>query len=86
MSGWQPIETAPRDGTRIRVKRPPAVGLSHCPEEGEDWWHQPIPLLRLGGGWWHSSSVQQPTHWMPGKATTDSATGAEPKASELKDQ
>lgn len=66
MSEWQPIETAPRDGTYI------LLGWSVNPtKDGE------FPKMSVGksidrdSGWWltagwASSTVQMaPTHWMP---------------------
>ena len=54
MSGWQPIETAPSDGSRILV----VGGRWEWPEialaDGE-WW-----LQRARAG-----SIVGPTHWMP---------------------
>ncbi len=55
---WQPIETAPKDGTRILVYRP---GKHNHPAVGVDFWqvgHAPYDV------WWHSPSNGQPTHWM----------------------
>ena len=60
MSEWQPIETAPMDGTRVRLKFPGGY-------EGEGSWRTTY------GGEWHVKSYthlpwssQDPaTHWMP---------------------
>lgn len=59
-SQWQPIETAPKDGTRILVyrkgaKRYPLVSVDSF--ESVKW---PWPPC-----WYHSPSDEQPTHWMP---------------------
>ena len=46
---WQPIETAPRDGTRVLVyERDAALGAISL-----NWVDQ--------DGWW----LGHPTHWMP---------------------
>lgn len=53
---WQPIETAPRDGTRILIYSP-RIGI----ESGE--WHQ-----RMHPRGWAAGSTDRPrapTHWMP---------------------
>lgn len=57
MSGWQPIETAPRDGTRIVGWCPlcahgPEARVVWSKSNGKGWRSQP--------GWWDS----RPTHWM----------------------
>lgn len=57
ISGWQPIETAPKDGHRL-------LGYT-------DEWRLPFPIRwdvrRLGGAWImdNGSVKSQPTHWMP---------------------
>jgi len=63
MSGWQPIDTAPRDGTRLLVVWPatelfPAwVGISEFKAT-----HGCIPHWALDGVWIPSTS---PVWWMP---------------------
>lgn len=58
MAGWQPIETAPKDGTRVKLRF--ATGLD---EEGT--------FRTTYGGEWHVKSfthlpwANEPTHWMP---------------------
>lgn len=62
MSDWQPIETAPRDGTTV---------LAGAQGRDGHLWH-PLPLRFLDGRWradfaeggWRSIDPQ-PTHWMP---------------------
>ena len=68
MSEWQPIETAPKDGTEILLKIPQLweepqgrIGsgdyFSACwYDESSEFW-----VNRLGG--W--ISLYRPTHWMP---------------------
>lgn len=59
MTEWQPIETAPKDGTAILVY---AGQFCYCVEwvEEFDWWaveDNKLGPFRLRG--------QAPTHWMP---------------------
>ncbi len=56
---WQPIETAPKDGTRILVYRP---GKHNYPKVGIDFWQVNRAPYNC---WWHSPSDHQPTHWTP---------------------
>jgi hypothetical protein len=68
---WQPIETAPKDGTEIDVWGPHG---RRC----NAWWetalNAPVGAAPLpeGGGWVEDSDMgvtwvldPQPTHWMP---------------------
>jgi hypothetical protein len=62
---WQPIETAPRDGTRV---------LGWCAE-----WSAPN-TIHLGSRGWESAYelgpfMYQPTHWMPLPSTPDATEG-----------
>ena len=74
MSDWQPIETAPRDGT-------PVLCYLHYPD-GTPWGHLVMtydPHVRVGnsppGSWSDGAStlynlddrdnLEIPTHWMP---------------------
>lgn len=53
MTEWQPISTAPKDGTQVLVCR-------QFPEFNQ------IGLdLYKENTWWRSSPYNQPTHWMP---------------------
>lgn len=60
---WQPIETAPKDGTRLLLWWGSEVHIGRCVVAG---------MSRDGGDWWRSESHQvfkvaegRPTHWMP---------------------
>jgi hypothetical protein len=54
--GWQPIETAPKDGTIVLVWDGENMAVA-------DWVEFPY---RPGGGWMEGIEVfSDPTHWMP---------------------
>ena len=60
MDDWKPIEIAPKDGTRIRVKRDDI-------EETVEWF-APLNDWLVGrdpDGVHHELLSWQPTHWMP---------------------
>lgn len=54
MSEWQPIETAPRDGTHFLTYRPDRIQ--------EAWWKSDS---ELGGFGFTYAGYSFPTHWMP---------------------
>lgn len=60
---WQPIETAPKDGTAVLGFFPGLVGYVARQDV------QPINWSGWGGGVWavngRNDSSQRPTHWMP---------------------
>lgn len=57
---WQPISTAPRDGTKIIVFRPVFDG-TYIPEVGVDWFG-----VYCGRRCWAKSREDtQPTMWQP---------------------
>ena len=66
MSEWQPIETAPKDGTPI---------LGFMPDAAIQWQIMPIEMLDFGdddGPEWFQADRDdgraldvEPTHWMP---------------------
>lgn len=61
--GWRPIETAPRDGTRVDLWQQGHRFTDAFWDEGEEWWcidsrysdGEPCPL----------AVSPEPTHWMP---------------------
>jgi hypothetical protein len=69
MTTWQPIETAPKDGTHL---------LGYAPE----FEHQPICTIEYSvryKNWWSIGNCCQPTHWQPLPAPP-SAEPADPKS------
>jgi hypothetical protein len=87
-AGWQSIESAPRDGTPVLLigKYPQAVGWSDI---YQGWWDK--FLNDCEGAFTRWPHMFAPTHFMamPAPPATPPealvTTGAEPKASELKD-
>jgi len=68
MSGWLPIETAPKDGTKIIVycKHMGVVGPSYW--DADRYSKRPIPYwTNYGEILWGKKRTRfdQPTHWMP---------------------
>ena len=67
MSKWQPIETAPKDGTRVLLTEEWGVVIGRWCEEAQ------LGLCEEGPGWqvfecddcWYSVAAENPTHWMP---------------------
>lgn len=64
---WQPIETAPKDGTRILVYRKLERGYEHR-RVGVD--------LFVNDNWRKSRLFMPPTHWMPLPKPPQSSQGA----------
>lgn len=56
MSEWQPIETAPKDGTKI-------IGLLKWEDVSMIWWTRD----EWEGDYWDNDqgNEPEPTHWMP---------------------
>lgn len=59
---WQPIETAPKDGT-IFIAYRPNFKESIVSEVSEDYWFEADDFIPAG--WANSSEISPPTHWMP---------------------
>jgi hypothetical protein len=65
LGAWQPIETAPRDGTSFRV--PPDAGYTHAFWQDGFWWWHSVHSGRDGD----YAVGPEPKAWMPGPATTE---------------
>ena len=57
--GWQPIETAPKDGTHILCWR------EWNDEIAEAWWENRVGGYCFGGFSWSYPKESQPLFWMP---------------------
>jgi len=68
MSTWQPIDTAPKDGTEILLRKEASMHVvemishgwweSHVEEQGKERWTFPAYIEHGWGGF-------TPTHWAP---------------------
>lgn len=61
MSEWQPIETAPKDGTPVLLYEPSEDPTVHVAEWGIGDWH----LCDFDPGYDLVQRAVNPTHWMP---------------------
>jgi len=61
---WQPIETAPRDGTRVLFFAPHYKGASDAIEGSFHGSVQRIDQWK-NGAWWQMRPGQPYTHWRP---------------------
>lgn len=68
LRGWQPIETAPKDGAEILIGWPDDVQIG--------WWERSRGYF----GWHEASSprTMQPTHWRPLPAPPESNRRPQP--------
>lgn len=66
MSEWQPIETAPKDGTRLLIYSPENVAVAHWEEwEQLDYGGWLILEKETSHGIIECSCIYYATHWMP---------------------
>lgn len=65
--GWQTIDKAPKDGTRILLWIVHQTAKYSADPIGEGWMSPCIGkwIDHNGGGWTHSGLCGTPTHWMP---------------------
>lgn len=65
MSEWQPIETAPKDGSHILVGGPwmPVCEVSW--HKATDWDYPGWRCGRFGAKGYDDLGAYEPTHWMP---------------------
>jgi hypothetical protein len=80
MSAWQPIETAPKDGTRVLiVTERGTIVIAGWADEAS------FSGCQAGPGWqvfdvedcWYSWAEKSPTHWMTLPAPPDSTSPQE---------
>ena len=68
MSEWQPIETAPKDGTKVLFWHNGDIHLA--------WWRKNILGQEGFGGYgWSYAEFSMPTHWMPSPEPPKAETG-----------
>ena len=64
MSEWQPIETAPKDGTKVLLVS--NRGQVYIGQYDDDRWvRKPEPYWCIAGMPKTHARAQRPTHWMP---------------------
>lgn len=66
-NGWMPIETAPKDGTKILTYAPiiPPIKNRFGGDASAKIVINERRTTNGGHQWWHSRADQQPTHWQP---------------------
>jgi hypothetical protein len=68
MSAWQPIETAPKDGTRVDLWAKawsPFDDTFHHQRCANCYWVKQDTIGNSPAHWVHLDSGWFPTHWMP---------------------
>lgn len=76
MTDWQPISTAPRDGTRILAVSRSGVDIAYWNEPSPYYEFKPHPtisnafvqILTCAEGYWIGTEISpliEVTHWMP---------------------
>ncbi len=70
---WQPIETAPKDGTKILLGRFVNDGSEHDGRVMVDWWRTHHDSYTGFGHF--NPHYWPPTHWMPLPAKPDTGEG-----------
>ena len=63
--GWQPIESAPKDGTRILVWLKPLSQHEKINTDAQHSWVDKAHWTKFNGGGWVHYQLGTPTHWMP---------------------
>lgn len=71
---WQPIETAPKDGTKILLGRFDGTGREYDGRIRVDWWRSRMGAGYTGFGHFNPT-YWPPTHWMPLPAPPDGEVG-----------
>lgn len=64
MSEWQPIETAPRDGSLVMTAKESAITPGHFPYPLKTKFVDGFWLADFGNDRWGPFDPQ-PTHWLP---------------------
>lgn len=68
MAGWQPIETAPKDGTKVDIVAKvwlPAFDRFEYERFPDCWWTAGDSMVNRRAHWMNVSDGWRPTHWMP---------------------
>ena len=63
MSNWQPIETAPRDGTEVDIWVREYLGWGKVSDKGHRITN--VRWMECNKRWDNNLATDIPTHWMP---------------------